>query len=199
MKTSRRIDEIIMFVRLADYLSPQVFSMVFRENENINSSQLCHGKNLYSENNVCKEVVNYQEKIIADIACDHGYIGIGIYEKGLANKVIFSDISKKSLEKAQKLIQNRNDFANFKFIVGNGLEVLSQQIFLSVIAGIGGREIVKILSLSDKVKLSKFLILQTRQDDDYLRMNLAKLGLVVYADKMVIMYTIRFLLEVKKF
>ena len=147
MKTSRRIDEIIMFVRLADYLSPQVFSMVFRENENINSSQLCHGENLYSENNVCKEVVNYQEKIIADIACDHGYIGIGIYEKGLANKVIFSDISKKSLEKAQKLIQNRNDFANFKFIVGNGLEVLTQQIFLSVIAGIGGREIVKILSL----------------------------------------------------
>jgi len=137
MKRSKRINEIILFTKLANYLA---------------SLSLCSHNNSRKIDNVTQiniECINdciNNKKIVADIACDHGYIGYCVLENKLADKVIFSDISAKSLEKASKLMQNQDKFANFEFLIGDGLNVLYTEVFASIIAGVGGREIVKILS-----------------------------------------------------
>ena len=41
-------------------------------------------------------------EIFADIGCDHGYISKQMLDSGKANKVLFADISAKSLKKALK-------------------------------------------------------------------------------------------------
>ena len=149
----------MLFLKLANYIDLQAF---------------CDEENFESN-----------EKIIADIACDHGYIGLKAYNEGLASKVIFSDVSSKSLEKAVKLTQNHDKIADFEFCVGDGISILDCHVFTSIIAGIGGREIFKILENKEKLSLSKYYILQTRQDDVFLRENIERLGLYVCADKMV--------------
>jgi len=177
MKRSKRINEIILFTKLANYLA---------------SLSLCSHNNSRKIDNVTQiniECINdciNNKKIVADIACDHGYIGYCVLENKLADKVIFSDISAKSLEKASKLMQNQDKFANFEFLIGDGLNVLYTEVFASIIAGVGGREIVKILSNKEKIKLSQFFILQTSQDDTFLRGMLSSLGLHILCDKMVL-------------
>jgi tRNA (adenine22-N1)-methyltransferase len=42
-------------------------------------------------------------RVIADVGADHGYTCAGILQRGLAEKVIATDISEKSLEKAKRL------------------------------------------------------------------------------------------------
>ena len=154
MKDNKRIIEIIKYIELAYFVS-----------------------NTYSENES-----KPNKNIIADIASDHGYIGFEALKRDLAFKVIFTDISVKSLQKAMNLI-NSSDFLQFsEFRVGDGLSVLKENIFASVIAGIGGREIVKILSHENK-KYSKFFILQTSQDDAYLRKSLPKMNFRILCDR----------------
>ena len=136
---------------------------------------------------ITKELVktkNEEELIAVDVACDHGFIGESLLKNKIVNKVIFSDISAKSLKKAQDLMRNQYNFADFEFKIGDGLTVLKSNVFLSVIAGIGGREIVKILS-QQQSRFSKFLILQTSQDDVFVRDSLSGMGFFILMDKMV--------------
>lgn len=157
MKNLIRINELVMFVGLAKFL---------------------HGLD-FDDENFNQDKVGFT---VADIACDHGYIGYELIKNKIADKVIFSDISIKSLEKAMNLIKNSEYLQFSEFKIGDGVEVLDGNIFASVIAGIGGREIVKILK-SDHVELSKFYILQTSQDDVFLRMKLKELGFYILCDK----------------
>ena len=43
-------------------------------------------------------------KVFADVGCDHGYCTEYMLENGLCEKAIFSDVSKGSLAKAEKLL-----------------------------------------------------------------------------------------------
>ena len=161
MKSIKRINELILFSGLAKYLHGLDFDA-----ENLNQDDT--------------------ELTVVDIACDHGYIGFKILENKIADKVIFSDISAKSLEKAVILIKN-SEFLQFsEFKVGDGFEILEKNVFLSIVAGVGGREIVKMLKNKNKTKISNFIILQTATDDEFLREEIKKLGYYKYVDKMML-------------
>ncbi len=82
-------------------------------------------------------------KTFADVGCDHGYIAKAVIEKNLANKIIISDISEKSLKKAQILLENYGDkVLSYNCDGVKDFDGLPDQIF---IAGMGGEEIVKII------------------------------------------------------
>ena len=92
---------------------------------------------------------------LADVGCDHGYIGIEALQSGRATNVTFVDISKPSLEKARQNCPQAFK-TNVKFICQDGLRQL--KVDCAVIAGMGGLEIISILE--EAQALPQQLVLQ---------------------------------------
>ena len=88
------------------------------------------------------------KKRIADIGCDHGKITAKLFLENKIDFAIVSDISRPSAEKAKKLLENLGVKA-FEMRVGDGLETITKEdkIEAILISGMGGEEIIKILSL----------------------------------------------------
>ena len=102
----------------------------------------------------------------ADIGCDHGKIAVAVLKSGVCKKVVASDVSEKSLQKAVELADNEG-IGGLIAVVSDGFTDICERIDQAVIAGMGGEEIIKILS-TDK-PLPKRLILQPMKNAEKLR------------------------------
>ncbi len=106
---------------------------------------------------------------LADVGCDHGYVGIQALERGVARQVIFVDISQECLNKAAE-----NCPAAFKsnasFVCRNGLGNIRADT--AAICGMGGLEIISILDGADT--LPKTLVLQPMRNVSEVRTRLIK-------------------------
>ncbi|MBQ3235186.1 MAG: SAM-dependent methyltransferase [Clostridia bacterium] len=114
----------------------------------------------------------------ADIGCDHGYIAERVLKENKFEKVIVSDISSKSLQKAVDLLKPYGD--RVKAIVSDGFEnfdILPDEV---MIAGMGGEEIIKILS--NAPCLPKRLVLAPQKNTDKLRRFLVSIGYKILKD-----------------
>lgn len=126
-----------------------------------------------------------QVNTFADIGCDHGYCSKGVLEKGLAKKVYIADISKNCLEKAKKLLKAYIDSGTVFSFATDGLKGLPNDIDCALIAGMGGEEIIKILT-SEKT-LSRFLVLQPMKNVDKVREVVVSLGYKINQDEVFIL------------
>lgn len=108
--------------------------------------------------------------ILADVGCDHGMIGVQALIEGKVNKVLFTDISAPSLQKARILAEKKGLISKCEFIFGDGL--CGCYADCAVIAGIGGKEILKILADTDS--LPEYLVLNPMRNTDTLRAQLSK-------------------------
>lgn len=97
-----------------------------------------------------KELASKGERkiVVADIACDHGYLAELISRDENVAKVVASDISKKCLAKVEELKKNYH-LDKIETVLGDGLEPI-ERADISVIAGLGGYEIIKILKTQNK-------------------------------------------------
>jgi tRNA (adenine22-N1)-methyltransferase len=85
-------------------------------------------------------------KVIADIGCDHGKAAVSLLSSGKADRIICTDISGKSLNKARKLVDSYGLHDRISFREGNGLNVLNNnEADAAIISGMGGELIAKIL------------------------------------------------------
>ena len=107
--------------------------------------------------------------IVADVGCDHGKIGGHLLKSGIAQRVIFCDISYKSLSKAKKFI-DENNLYGAEFICQDGLKDIIADV--AIIAGMGGHEILKIIAEAEH-KPEK-LIIQPMSDCVEVRKKLSK-------------------------
>ena len=82
----------------------------------------------------------------ADVGCDHGYCSEYMLKNGLCDFAILSDISKGSLQKAETLLREYIDAGKAKAVLGGGFVGVPKDTELVLIAGMGGMEIVEILS-----------------------------------------------------
>ncbi len=125
--------------------------------------------------------------VVADIATDHGYIAEELSKKDYVKNVIASDISEKSLQKLKNLIKFHH-LSGINCVFCDGLEAIDYAD-ISVIAGIGGFEIIKILStqnanLNGKRKCDVF-VLQPAQNVIELREYLLKNNYYILRDYIV--------------
>lgn len=98
---------------------------------------------------------------LADIGCDHGKVSVVSRIENKAQKVIACDISKDSLQKAVEL-GKLYKIENIQFRCGSGLDVLQDgEVDCAVIAGMGGLEIISILSGGTK-GINKFILVAHR-------------------------------------
>ena len=116
------------------------------------------------------EILN-KPLVVADIGTDHGYLAESLSKESFVQKVLASDISKKSLSKLEELILSRK-LDKIKTFVGDGL-VPIESADVSVIAGIGGHEIIKILKNQNVTPQGKrkcdYFVLQPAQNVNELR------------------------------
>lgn len=124
---------------------------------------------------------------IGDIGCDHGYISYALLEEHLAKKVIASDISALSLEKARSLLSSRFSQESFSLRVGDGLKPMKVgEMNGAIIMGMGGRLIADILQRDPKkVAALEYLILQPMQGAEDLFEYLNASGFVLLQSDLV--------------
>lgn len=120
-------------------------------------------------------------EVCADIGCDHGLLSAYLLQAGIAQKVILTDISKKSLQKASTLFKQQGLTGKAEFYLADGLRGVREPIDCAVISGMGGREIIKIIS--DSGFAADTYILQPMKNADILRIFLADNGFMVIYDR----------------
>ena len=127
----------------------------------------------------CCQFVSPGERI-ADVGCDHGYLGIYLLQKGIARSVIASDINEMPLESAR---QNASKFGvadKMSFHLCSGVRHLPHNFDALVCAGMGADTIMTILSDAPWLRDEKYrLILQCQSKRPELRRYLHQHGYAI--------------------
>ena len=96
------------------------------------------------------EKVDNGESVL-DVGTDHGYLPLYLWEKGISNKLILSDISEGSLKKAEEDAKEYFPDVEFDLRIGDGLKVVEpKEVDTVVMAGMGGILIKDILDFDLK-------------------------------------------------
>lgn len=138
-----------------------------------------------------------KNETMADIGTDHGFLPMYLADEGICPKVILTDVSAGSLEKARdnvkELVEKRReegrefDTGTFDFRLGDGITVLEPgEADAIVIAGMGGILISEILEKNMEVaRTAKRIIMQPRKGSGRLRYSLIKNGFEVERELLV--------------
>ena len=108
-------------------------------------------------------------KSFADVGCDHGYCSEYVLKNGLCKDVVFSDVSKGSLAKAEKLLAAYMECGQARAVLGDGFFGVSKDTEEVLIAGMGGSEIISILSHETYGFMPKYFVFQPMHDSEKLR------------------------------
>ncbi|MDD6994614.1 MAG: class I SAM-dependent methyltransferase [Candidatus Borkfalkiaceae bacterium] len=121
-------------------------------------------------------------KTFADVGCDHGYMSEYMLQKKLCEKLYFSDVSKGSLEKAEKRLAAYVKSGAAVPVLGDGFYGVPKDTQEVLIAGMGGSEIVEILSHETYGFLPGYFVFQPMLDGEKLRRYLLKNGAYLLRD-----------------
>ena len=117
----------------------------------------------------------------ADVGCDHGYCSEYMLKNELCDFAILSDVSKGSLAKAETLLASYIKEGKAKSVLGDGFFGVDKEVGLVLIAGMGGSEILSILSDEKYGFMPKKFVFQPMHDGEKLRRYILKNG--GYIDK----------------
>ena len=114
---------------------------------------------------------------VADIGCDHGYLGIYLLKNGIAASVIAADLRKGPLQSAVKNSEKFGVRDKITFYLSDGVGNIPREFDTLVCAGMGGDTMVSILSAAPWLKNGQYrLILQCQTKTALLRKYLAENG-----------------------
>lgn len=107
---------------------------------------------------------------VADIGCDHGYLGIYLLQNGIASSVIASDVNEGPLQSA---VLNANKYGvadRIRFYLSDGVRNIPRDFDVMVCAGMGADTMISILDAAPWLKDRKYrLILQCQSKTAMLR------------------------------
>lgn len=114
---------------------------------------------------------------VADIGCDHGYLGIYLLKNNIASHVIAADINEGPLLSA---VRNSEKFGvrdRMAFYLSDGVGSIPRDFDTLVCAGMGGDTMVSVLSAAPWLKNAQYrLILQCQSKTPLLRKYLSESG-----------------------
>ena len=115
----------------------------------------------------------------ADVGCDHGYVAKAMLKSGKCERVIVSDISEKCLKKAEDLLALEIAEGKAISVVSDGFRNVGY-CDQALIAGMGGEEIISILSSARS--LPEKLVLQPMKNVDKVREKAVSMGYKIKSD-----------------
>ena len=123
---------------------------------------------------------------VADIGCDHGYLGIYLLKNGIASSVIASDVREGPLQSA---IRNAHKYGvgdNMSFYLSDGVSNIPRDFDTLVCAGMGGDTMVHILESAPWLKSEQYrMILQCQSKTPLLRRYLSENGWRIYEESVL--------------
>ena len=124
---------------------------------------------------------------LADIGCDHGRFSVAALQHGTAKKVIASDISAASLEKAKLLAAHCGCTGQIEFRCTDGFTGFAPcEIDKAVLTGMGGELIVSILKKNiPVVDVLKKIVMQPMRGEAELRKYLYTNGFAVLDEEVI--------------
>lgn len=118
-----------------------------------------------------------QNDRVADIGCDHGYLGIHLLQSEIASSVIAADINEMPLQSAKENAVKFGVQDRISFYRSDGLRQLPRDFDCMVCAGMGADTMISILEAAPWLQSSRFrLILQCQSKRPELRKYLASKG-----------------------
>lgn len=126
--------------------------------------------------------------VIADVGCDHGYIPIYLYQKGIIPKAIAMDVNKGPLERADIHIREYGLGEYITTRLSDGVCGLKPgEADAVVIAGMGGALMEKIIDEGEETLNSvSYLILQPQSELEHFRRFLHQKGYDIVQEAMVL-------------
>ncbi len=107
---------------------------------------------------------------IADIGCDHGYLGIHLLTQGIAASVISADINEGPLQSAMRNARKFGVQENISFYLSDGVRNIPRDFDTLVCAGMGGDTMIHILESAPWLQNEQYrLILQCQSKRPELR------------------------------
>ena len=117
----------------------------------------------------CCQFVNPNDRV-ADIGCDHGYLGIHLLQNGIAGSMIEADINQGPLEAARRNAAKFGVKDKMSFYLSDGVQSIPRDFDCMVCAGMGADTMMSILSAAPWLKDKKYrLILQCQSKRPELR------------------------------
>ncbi len=114
---------------------------------------------------------------VADIGCDHGYLGIYLLQKGIARSIIASDIREGPLLSAVQNAEKYGVRSQMEFYLSDGVQTIPRDFDALVCAGMGGDTMVSILKAAPWLQNARYrLILQCQSKTPLLRQYLSRNG-----------------------
>lgn len=114
---------------------------------------------------------------VADIGCDHGYLGIYLLKNGIASAVIAADINQQPLDCA---LRNAHKFGvadSIQFYLSDGVRNIPKEFDTLVCAGMGADTMISILEAAPWLRAEQYrLILQCQSKTHTLRKYLSETG-----------------------
>ena len=117
---------------------------------------------------------------VADIGCDHGYLGIYLLTKGIASSVIASDVNEGPLQSAKRNGEKFGVSDKMSFHLSDGVQSIPRDFDTMVCAGMGGDTMVSILSAAHWLRDKRYrLILQCQSKTHLVRQYMLDMGWVI--------------------
>ena len=114
---------------------------------------------------------------VADIGCDHGYLGIHLLKSGIARSVIAADINEGPLQSAYRNAYKFGVRDKMTFHLSDGVRNIPRDFDVMVCAGMGADTIMSILVSAPWLKNEQYrLILQCQSKTPTLRRYLSENG-----------------------
>lgn len=114
---------------------------------------------------------------VADIGCDHGYLGIYLLKNGIARSVIAADVNEQPLLSATRNAEKYGVRDKMRFYLSDGVGNIPRDFDVLVCAGMGGDTMVSILEAAPWLKDKKYrFILQCQSKTPLLRKYLSENG-----------------------
>ena len=114
---------------------------------------------------------------VADIGCDHGYLGIHLLQTGIAESIIAADINEMPLQSAVRNAEKHGVRDKITFHLSDGVENIPRDFDTLVCAGMGADTMISILEAAPWLKNEKYrLILQCQSRRPELRKYLYENG-----------------------
>lgn len=117
----------------------------------------------------CSEFITPGDKV-ADIGCDHGYLGIYLLQNGLASYVYAADVNEGPLQSALNNAKKYGIQDRISFYLSDGVQNVPQGFDTMVCAGMGADTMISILEAAPWLKSKSYkLILQCQSKTHTLR------------------------------
>ncbi len=125
---------------------------------------------------VCCSFISPGDRV-ADIGCDHGYLGIHLLKSGIASSVIAADVNPMPLHSAVLNAEKYGVKEKMTFFLSDGVQNIPHEFDTMVCAGMGADTMISILGAASWLKNSHYrLILQCQSKTPQLRRYLSDQG-----------------------